>query len=80
MNSDAESRLGLRSSMRRVNRPGSFGGLDLPLFDVVACLESWHRLGGRMPARYPSAVRRHVVELARAGTRVAQLAETFGMT
>jgi transposase-like protein len=33
-----------------------------------------------MPARYPSAVRRQVVELARAGTRVAQLAETFGMT
>jgi len=32
-----------------------------------------------MPARYPSAVRRQVVELARAGTRVAQLAETFGM-
>jgi transposase len=33
-----------------------------------------------MPARYPSAVRRQVVELARAGTRVAQLAGTFGMT
>jgi transposase len=33
-----------------------------------------------MPARYPSAVRRQVVELARAGMRVAQLAETFGMT
>jgi Ribbon-helix-helix protein, copG family len=33
-----------------------------------------------MPARYPSSVRRQVVELARAGTRVAQLAETFGMT
>jgi transposase len=33
-----------------------------------------------MPARYPSAVRRQVVELARAGTCVAQLAETFGMT
>jgi transposase-like protein len=32
-----------------------------------------------MPARYPVEVRRQVVELARAGTRVAQLAETFGM-
>lgn len=33
-----------------------------------------------MSARYPSAVRRQVVGLARAGTRVAQLAETFGVT
>jgi transposase len=33
-----------------------------------------------MPSRYPVEVRRQVVELARAGTRVAQLAETFGMT
>lgn len=33
-----------------------------------------------MPRRYPSEVRRQVVELARAGTRVTQLAETFGMT
>jgi transposase-like protein len=32
-----------------------------------------------MPQRYPSEVRRQVVELARAGTRVTQLAETFGM-
>lgn len=32
-----------------------------------------------MPARYPSAVRRQVGELARAGTRVAQLSATFGM-
>jgi len=33
-----------------------------------------------MPSRYPVEVRRQVVELARSGTRVAQLAETFGMT
>jgi putative transposase len=33
-----------------------------------------------MPSRYPVEVRRQVVELARAGTRVAQLAETFGMS
>ena len=33
-----------------------------------------------MPRRYPVDVRRQVVELARAGTRVAQLSVTFGMT
>jgi transposase-like protein len=33
-----------------------------------------------MPRRYPVEVRKQVVELARAGTRVAQLAETFGMS
>ena len=33
-----------------------------------------------MPRRYSVDVRRQVVELARAGTRVAQLAVTFGMT
>jgi transposase len=33
-----------------------------------------------VPSRYPVETRRQVVELARAGTRVAQLAETFGMT
>lgn len=33
-----------------------------------------------MPSRYPAEVRKQVVELARAGTSVAQLAETFGMT
>lgn len=33
-----------------------------------------------MPRRYPSEIRRQVVELARAGTRVAQLSQTFGMT
>lgn len=33
-----------------------------------------------MPSRYPADVRKQVVELARSGTRVAQLAETFGMT
>lgn len=32
-----------------------------------------------MPSRYPAEVRKQVVELARAGTRVAQLAETFGI-
>jgi transposase len=33
-----------------------------------------------MPSRYPVEVRRQVVELARSGTRVAQLSETFGIT
>lgn len=33
-----------------------------------------------MPLRYPPEIRRQVVELARAGTRVAQLATTFGMS
>jgi transposase len=33
-----------------------------------------------MPRRYPPDVRRQVVELARSGTRVAQLAATFGMS
>ena len=33
-----------------------------------------------MPRRYPVEIRRQVVELARAGTRVAQLSQTFGMT
>jgi transposase len=33
-----------------------------------------------MPSRYPTDVRRQVVDLARSGTRVAQLAETFGMS
>lgn len=33
-----------------------------------------------MPRRYPVETRRQVVELARAGTRVAQLAETFGVS
>jgi transposase-like protein len=33
-----------------------------------------------MPRRYPAETRRQVVELARAGTKVAQLSTTFGMT
>jgi transposase-like protein len=33
-----------------------------------------------MPSRYPVEVRKQVVELARCGTRVAQLAEAFGVT
>lgn len=33
-----------------------------------------------MPRRYPSEVRRQVIELARSGTKVAQLAGTFGMS
>lgn len=33
-----------------------------------------------MPRSYPSEVRRQVVELARAGTRVKQLAKTFQMS
>lgn len=32
-----------------------------------------------MPRRYPSETRRQVIELARSGVRVAQLAGTFGM-
>ena len=33
-----------------------------------------------MPRRYPPEVRRQVIELARSGTRVAQLAATFQMS
>lgn len=33
-----------------------------------------------MPRRYPPEVRRQVIELARSGTKVAQLATTFGMS
>jgi transposase len=33
-----------------------------------------------MPSRYPAEVRRQVVDLARSGTKVAKLAETFGMS
>jgi transposase-like protein len=33
-----------------------------------------------MPRRYPPEVRRQVVELARSGTKVAQLAEVFGVS
>ena len=33
-----------------------------------------------MPPRYPPEIRRQVVELARARTRVKQLATTFGMS
>jgi transposase len=33
-----------------------------------------------MPSRYPAELRQQVVDLARSGTRVAQLAETFGMS
>jgi transposase-like protein len=33
-----------------------------------------------MPHRYPEEVRHQVIELARSGTKVAQLAETFGMS
>ena len=33
-----------------------------------------------MPRRYPAETRRQMIELARAGTKVTQLATTFGMT
>jgi transposase-like protein len=33
-----------------------------------------------MPSRYPAELRRQVVNLARSGTRVAQLAETFAIS
>jgi transposase len=33
-----------------------------------------------MPRRYPPEIRRQVVELVRAGTRVKQIAATFGMS
>jgi putative transposase len=33
-----------------------------------------------MPHRYPAEVRRQVIELARSGTKIAQLAEAFGMS
>src|SRR5688572_31679875 len=43
----------------------------------------WSLLAERkqqMPRSYPPEVRRQVVELARAGTKVRQLAATFGMS
>lgn len=33
-----------------------------------------------MPHRYPAEVRHQVIELARSGTKVAQLAATFGIS
>jgi transposase-like protein len=33
-----------------------------------------------MPRKYPAEVRRQVIELARSGTKVAQLAAAFGMS
>jgi transposase len=33
-----------------------------------------------MPHRYPAEVRQQVIELARSGTKVAQLAATFGIS
>lgn len=33
-----------------------------------------------MPRKYPAEVRHQVIELARSGTKVAQLAATFGMS
>jgi transposase-like protein len=33
-----------------------------------------------MPRRYPAEVRRQVVDLARAGTKVAQLSKAFGIS
>jgi transposase len=33
-----------------------------------------------MPRKYPAALRHQVIELARSGTKVAQLAATFGMS
>jgi transposase len=33
-----------------------------------------------MPRRYPTEVRRQVIELARSGTKVAQIAATFGIS
>ena len=33
-----------------------------------------------MPRRYPPEIRRQVIELARSGTRVKQLAETFSIS
>ncbi len=53
-----------------------------PGFSGAAFLESSgvQRGGSRCPAGIQSRSRRQVVELARSGTRVAQLAETFGMS
>jgi hypothetical protein len=65
-----------------VNRSGILGGFGLTLV-------LWSRVSGilrrfseeeDMSSRYPVEVRRRVVELARSGTKVSQLAETFGMT
>lgn len=33
-----------------------------------------------MPSSYPPELRRQVVDLARSGSRIAQLADTFGMS
>ena len=33
-----------------------------------------------MPHHYPAEVRQQVIELARSGTKVAQLVETFGIS
>ena len=33
-----------------------------------------------MPRKYPAALRHQVIELARSGTKVAQLAATFGIS
>jgi hypothetical protein len=33
-----------------------------------------------MPSRYPVEVRKQVAELARSGTRVAQMSDTLGMS
>jgi transposase-like protein len=33
-----------------------------------------------MPRKYPAEVRRQVIELARSGTKIAQLAEIFGIS
>jgi transposase len=33
-----------------------------------------------MPSRYPVKTRKQVIDLARTGTRVAQLAEAFGVS
>jgi len=54
--------------------------LIYPDFDGVEFLESFGPKGFRCPAKYPAEVRRQVVELARSGTKIAQLAETFGMS
>ena len=71
-----------RIEAERKRRPevAPFWTVDLPR-------EKWSRHAGvlgredsQMPRSYPLEVRRQVIELARAGTRVSQLSLTFGMT
>lgn len=51
-----------------------------PRSDGVLFLESFGREEDSDAPPLPAEIRRQVIELARSGTKVAQLAETFGMS